>query len=49
VSGKTAVGAGNSYVMEGIATGKPQSMSQKAPQDVNVFTIVSGATPAATA
>ena len=42
VCGRTNVGAGNSYVMEGIATGKPQSMTQKAPGNVNVFTIVGG-------
>ena len=42
VCGRTDVGAGNSYVMEGMATGKPQSMTQKAPGNVNVFTIVGG-------
>ena len=44
VCGRTVTGAGNAYVMQGLATGKPQSMSAKAPGDVNVFTIVTGET-----
>ena len=41
-AGAPTSSAGNSYVMEGMATGKPQSMTQKAPGNVNVFTIVGG-------
>ena len=42
VAGRTASGAGNAYVMQGLATGKPDSMTTKAPGDVNTFIIVAG-------
>ena len=42
VAGHTASGAGVSYVMQGIATGKPGSMTTKAPGDINTFVIVAG-------
>ena len=42
VAGHTASGAGNAYVMQGLATGKPDSMTTKAPGDVNAFIIVAG-------
>jgi len=42
VAGHTASGAGNAYVMQGLATGKPSSMTTKAPGDVNTFVIVAG-------
>ena len=44
--GHTSVSAGTSFVMEGMATGKPQSMTTKGPQDNNLFAIVGGAAPA---
>ena len=44
VCGHTSVSAGTSFVMEGLATGKPQSMTAKAPQDSNLFAIIGGAT-----
>lgn len=49
VCGHTSVSAGASFVMEGIATGKPPSMTTKAPQDSNLFVIVGGAVAAAPA
>ena len=42
VAGHTASGAGNAYVMQGLATGKPSGMTAKAPGDVNTFVIVAG-------
>ena len=42
VAGHTASGAGNAYVMQGLATGKPSSMTTKAPGDINTFVIVAG-------
>ena len=42
VAGHTASGAGNAYVMQGLATGKPSSMTTKAPGDGNTFVIVAG-------
>lgn len=46
ICGHTSVSAGTSYVTEGLATGKPQSMMTKAPQDSNLFAIVGGAVAA---
>ena len=31
------------YITEGMATGKPQSMTTKGPQDCNIFAIIGGA------
>lgn len=42
VCGHTFVSAGNAYVMRGLATGKPTSMTTKAPGDVNTFVVVLG-------
>jgi len=44
VAGRTASGTGNASVMQGLATGKPDSMTAKAPGDSNTFVIVSGGT-----
>mmetsp|Transcript_18271 Transcript_18271/g.45445 ORF Transcript_18271/g.45445 Transcript_18271/m.45445 type:complete len:296 (-) Transcript_18271:170-1057(-) len=38
--GHTCASKGNSFLMEGLATGKPLAMSVKAPQDSNIFAIV---------
>ena len=40
VCGHTATSVGNSYKMEGLATGVPGSLKERAPQDCNVFAIV---------
>ena len=40
VCGHTATSVGNSYKMEGLATGVPGSLKERAPQDRNVFAIV---------
>ena len=42
VCGHTFVSAGNAYVMRGLATGKPTSMTTKVPGDVNTFVVVLG-------
>lgn len=49
VCGHTSVSAGTSFVMEGMAHGKPTSMVTKAPQDSNLFAIVGGAVQAVAA
>ena len=40
VCGHTATSVGNSYKMEGLATGVPKSLKERLPQDCNVFAIV---------
>ena len=40
VCGHTETSVGNSYKMEGLATGVPKSLKERAPQDCNVFAIV---------
>ena len=40
VCGHTATSVGNSYKMEGLATGVPGSLKERAPHDCNVFAIV---------
>lgn len=40
VCGHTETSVGNSYKMEGLATGVPKNLKERAPQDCNVFAIV---------
>ena len=40
VCGHTETSVGNSYKMEGLATGVPKSLKERSPQDCNVFAIV---------
>jgi hypothetical protein len=40
VCGHTETSVGNSYKMEGLATGVPKSLKERTPQDCNVFAIV---------
>ena len=40
VCGHTETSVGNSYKMEGLATGVPKSLKERLPQDCNVFAIV---------
>jgi|TARA_B110000977_G_scaffold58688_1_gene79772 hypothetical protein len=42
VCAHTFSSSGNAYVMQGLASGKPTSMSTKAPGDVNTFVVVMG-------